>query len=512
MTILSIPCLRCRATAQADENAPGVACPSCGLALPPPATAAWMVSRDGGQPFGPYTIAQLAAHFGQRQILPTDSLWHQGAPGWVQAGQLPALTAGAPVVPQPAPQPQPQPYGGQPPPYGQPPYGGQPYGGIPGQPYGAPSASVGIGTHIKRAFDWNLRAIVIEPGERQLLLANGVDEDNASKFLIWRRSVLLAVAPVTAITALLALIGAVTSTEWSVFTAVGVIAEILPLLALFAMPVTAWLAAQIWYRHRRSRTILLRGWLIAFVTPLVLGLIPYTWRIPTMGGNPQQAMQVSVLGALVVYVTLMPAVLSLIPGVLRGCLRLKALLPQSSLPGWFLIAATPLYILLFLVVFTTINQVMGNLLLLLGVLALLGAPVLYLVHSRVFTRPLEAPEDIAKIGSVQNTALAISGAGLLLIVIYAFTVDMFGRSLIGVSDATSLIRPWDPDLLRFPIEYIARSLFTTVLVADLIMLMNLSLWRDDKAFAGAHEAAAHYDRMMSEIEEAGAPTEVRYGP
>ena len=74
----------------------------------------------------------------------------------------------------------------------------------------------------------------------------------------------------------------------------------------------------------------------------------------------------------------MPAVLSLLPGVLRGCLRIKALIPESILPGLFLVAATPLYILLFLVIFTTVNQVIGDLLLVLGILALLGAPMLYL--------------------------------------------------------------------------------------------------------------------------------------
>ena len=61
----------------------------------------------------------------------------------------------------------------------------------------------------------------------------------------------------------------------------------------------------------------------------------------------------SLLGAISVYVTLMPSVLSLIPGVIRACLRIKALIPESVLPGLFLIAAAPLYFLIFLVTFTT---------------------------------------------------------------------------------------------------------------------------------------------------------------
>lgn len=470
-----------------------------------------MVSRPGSQPFGPYTIAQIASYLGNSQVLVTDSLWHQGAPDWVQVSILPALAGGSAGQPQPHSQPLAQPQAHTP----QQPYGGQ-YPGAVGGPAGFPQTTVAIGTHLKRAFDWNLRSIEIHPSEQQLLLANGVDEDNASRFLIWRRSVLTIVAPVTGLMALLALIGVIFNTEWAGLTAIGVIAELLPILTLFALPVTAYMAARIWYRHRRSRSVLLRGWLIALVTPLLLALLPYTWRVPTMG-NPMQAAQVSILGAMVVYVTLMPAVLSLIPGVLRGCLRVKSLLPQSTLPGWFLIAATPLYILLFMVVFSTINQVLGNFLLLLGVLALVGSPVMYLVNSRTFTRPLSQPEDIARIGSVQNVALLITGAGLLLVMLWAVTFEMtvptqMGTQqvgLIGVSEANSMLRPWDPDLIRFPIEFIARSMFTMVVVADLIMLMNLSLWRDDRAFDGSQDAIADYDRMMAEIEEAGAKTEIR---
>src|SRR5690242_17853883 len=90
MTVL-IPCLRCRATAAIDDNAAEAACPTCNFTLPPPEAAAWMVAREGMQPFGPYAIAQLRAYIAAGQVLPTDSLWHPGAPAWVKASELAAL-------------------------------------------------------------------------------------------------------------------------------------------------------------------------------------------------------------------------------------------------------------------------------------------------------------------------------------------------------------------------------------------------------------------------------------
>ena len=57
---------------------------------------------------------------------------------------------------------------------------------------------------------------------------------------------------------------------------------------------------------------------------------------------------------------LLPAVLALIPGVLKGCLRVKTLLPASTLPGWFVVMAAPLYALFLLAVFVGINQVTND--------------------------------------------------------------------------------------------------------------------------------------------------------
>jgi hypothetical protein len=582
MATILIPCLACRAGTPAEEDASSVSCTTCAMALPPPSQAAWLMTRDGQQQYGPYTLAQLAEYIAERRILPSDGIWHNGATVRLNANQLPPFgavapapvptPAPAPVVeaapvpvpvpaaeaapaepapaepapvvepaaavepePEPAPEPTPAPVeavAAQPTPAPAPvepvpapaepaPVAAQPAveaapavapAPAPAAPvsapqpaYMAPQQANKAGLHLKRAFNWNLRALPVEPDEEAKLVANGVDEPDARRYLVWRRSVLLVVAIPTLVSALLKTISVATD-DYSGLSGLGTLLNIAVLLPLYAMPLTSWLAANVWDNHRRSRTILLRGWLFAFLTPLVLALIPYTWRVDTSRLDVTQLASINALasfaGAMVVYITLMPAVLSLIPGVLRGCLRIKALLPESVLPGLFLVAATPLYILLFLVIFTTVNQVAGNAMLILGVLALLGAPLLYLINGRTFTRPLRTPEEVAKIGSIQKAVIAVLGIGIGLIVVYAFTAEIFGKSLIGTSEATSIMRPWSPSLIQFPIEYIVRSLFTTVLVADLFMLMNLQLWRHSREFQASPEAES-YDRLMSEIEEAG---------
>lgn len=521
MAILQIPCVSCRAVTSAEEGVSAVSCATCGIALPAPDARAWRLMRGGGT-FGPYNVAELAAYIAEGRILAADNIWHDGAQVRITVAQLPSLAAGparpapAPVPPQPVglakaepvpaqPQPEPQPVSFAAP--------AQP--GYPPQPHAAPGGGK-AGLHVKRAFNWDLRSLPVEPDEEAILLANGVDEADARRYLVWRRSVLLVVVIPTLLSALLATLGTVT-TDLSGLSGVGILLEVARLAALFVLPLTAWLAAKAWDRHRKSRTILLRGWLVGFLTPLVLALIPYSWRVDLSGAgnNINMINQVSAIlgfvGAIAVYVTLMPAVLSLIPGVLRACLRIKALIPESMLPGLFLVAATPLYILLFLVIFTTVNQLVGNFLLILGIVALVGAPMLYLFNARTFTRPLRTDEEVAKIGSVQKTVLVVMGIGLALIVVYAFTATIMipgqggvfrQMQLLGFDSTSSVLQIWKPTVIQFPIEYIVRSLFTTVLVADLFMMMNLQLWQHTREFQNSPDAAS-YDRLMNEIEEAG---------
>ena len=208
------------------------------------------------------------------------------------------------------------------------------------------------------------------------------------------------------------------------------------------------------------------------------------------------------LGAIGSYLTLMPAVLALIPGIMRACLRIKILLPQSILPGWFLVGMAPFWTFLFLVVFVTINQIAGDTMLILGILAITSAPMLYLANVSKFTQPISRPEDMDRMHKVQQQVRIILMAGLACLVIWLFTASVFGMRIVGTEEGTSMIRPWSPDLFRFPIEFATHSLFTMALASDLFMAMNLSVWLHTKAFVASPEAR-EYDRRMAEIDEAG---------
>jgi uncharacterized protein DUF4339 len=448
----------------------------------------WYVHKNGQQ-LGPYSFGQLQQQLAQGLLSPADAVWQEGTAGWVAVGSVPGLGAAMPAAAPPGAAPM--------------------AGAAPGLAPAVMSAGVGrkpgrLGAmkfHLGRTFAWNLRNVAVRPDEEVRLIALSVDDPAARCYLAWRRSLLLTVTVTSAITAAIGLCTAL-SEDTKGLSDLGKALQVFGALSLLVMPVAAGLAARAWMRHRRSRRRLAVGWSISFLLPLLLALVPLNWKLDlSEAATPEVAIGFQLLGAIGNYVTLMPTILALIPGVMRGCLRVKFLLPRSMLPGWFLVAATPLWIALFLVMFAIIAQLTSDALLMVGVVALAVAPLLYLRHVALFTRPVSG-EATARLMRVQAQVRAVLGVGLVCVGIWLFTGQVFRRHILGFDEASSFLRPWNLDVFKLPLEFASHSLLTIALVADLMMAMNLGVWLETRSFVGTPEAR-EYDVTMSEIEEAG---------
>jgi hypothetical protein len=440
----------------------------------------WLIQR-GGQQLGPMTWTELAGRARRGELAPMDPVWQEGMPSWVPAHTVAGLFPPAPAAAAPGARPAKVPGATRTAAFAPPPTAGR---------------FARARFHIARAAAWNLRAVGVLADEERALLDRGVDDPAARNYLAYRRSVLLVVGWMATINALL--FGAGVADQG--LTDLGTTLEGVRGLAFFVLPVTAFLAARSWTRHRRSRRIVTWGWTVTFLTPLLLELVPSEWRIQAQEGQARAL--VGVLGAIKDFVVLMPAVLALVPGVLRACLRVKVLLPESIVPGWFLVGATPLYVFLFLVVFAVVNQVASDPFLVVGVLLVTSGPLLYLLNVGLLTRPIAPGADFQRLVQVQRRIRYVLEAGVVFLLIWLFgTGHLLGRRIIGL-DEGSLARPWSPELLKFPLEFGSHSLYTMTLVADAIMAMNLSVWQHMKQFMGT-PAAKDYDRTMQEVNEAG---------
>lgn len=288
-------------------------------------------------------------------------------------------------------------------------------------------------------------------------------------------------------------------------TAFGQFTDFVQLLSLYALPVAALAAVLVWTRLRLSFGIMVAAFAFAFLTPLVIALCPWSWwgyAEPALSpqAQPLEFVESKLEGmfeAAAYLVTLLPTVLSLVPGVQRACVRVKMLMPQAMLPGWFLVVASPFYALFLLVVFVAVHQVDSHPLFFSGMLLFLLAPLVYAVRADLFTRPISTAEDERRIRSVQRVVGGMTGLAGALLTTYLATREVGGIRLLGFDSKTAVLVPLD--VVEFALEVLSRSMFMTALGADLFLRMNLSAWRNTRDFAGSPESA-RYDCLMGELQ------------
>lgn len=493
-----LACPGCQATF--ESNAAGgqqVACARCGLVVivPPSAEspASWYLARDN-QRYGPYARDQLTklAQAGNLQL--ADLVWREGMANWVEARSLVGLFPPGMVSPL-----LPQADGS----------GETTRWLTPQRSQVAAAFGAFVWLQLRRAFALHLRRVPVSPREQELLTAAGVEDEIGQRYFVWRRSLFLLVGVLTALSVLFQAISKLTQ-DYSILSGFGIFVEVGTMLAAFALPAGAFAALGTWRRLKLSRGFLLAGWLASFLAPILFALFPSQWFLRLDASVPSAVYQIQVwmiriLAGLAYYLTLMPAVLSLLPGVQRACLRLKGLFPESVLPGWILVLISPLYTLLLLASFILLIQIASDWLLLGGVLLWMSAPLVYFLFWRPFTSPLTSFQT-GRIQWIQLGYLALVGLAAVLLLTFLLTFKIELRSkdevlhlrAIGWDAQTSLARPWD--IPKYLIGYAGLSFAVTALAFDYLLLMNLSAWSRTREFARSG-AAEEYDRAMEAIEK-----------
>jgi hypothetical protein len=449
----------------------------------------WYYARAGART-GPLSFDALKAAAAAGQFAPADLVWQEGTADWVKARTVPGLFAGPPPAPEPGPEPLPL--------------------------DDAPNPWAGFAAtakeFVRRTFTPNPAAVRLRPAEEARLTAAGVTDPTARAYAVWRRAVLWVAAVPVGLSAVLGLVDELSKgrDETEGLSGFGVLLGYAQALSLFALPVAAVLAARAYDRLRASARWVAAGAAVAVGVPVAVALVPSGLVLGAAADGPRQ-MAFRFLSAVGYYLTLTPTVFSLLPAATRGCGRVKAFLPQSLVPGWGLVASVPLFVLLTLATFVFLYRFVGNGLLVAGLLLWVGAPLLYLTRFRLLTRPLTDPRGVRQLAATQRWSAWANAAGVVLVVLYLFTGKIGEVTILGWDEKDSLLRPWDLDLHATWIELAGRSLFLTVLFADLLVRMALSVWREERGFAGTPAAAAFDATMAGLAAGVGAPTDAPAG-
>lgn len=242
------------------------------------------------------------------------------------------------------------------------------------------------------------------------------------------------------------------------------------------------IAAFKWADLALSKRLARIGWLIMFVAPFIVAMIPITsmfeWE-PITAENAQMRefytqtreqfkQSFSIAFAAGTFLLIGPKVLSLFPGIIRSSMTLKTLLPEAIAPGWAAVLTAPIFVLFLMFIVAILAQVQGSAMLFFGTAMLIGSPIVYVVKSREVLAPHTAQGASGIIVVIRRIAGALAVLGAVILGAYALD-----QELVGVWDIT-----------KFLLSFLASVLALTVVASDFILAVIWAGYAQGKAFQG----------------------------
>jgi len=273
---------------------------------------------------------------------------------------------------------------------------------------------------LRRAFRLRIEPNEILEDERAAMTAARppITDETQQAFLAWRRSVLFMAALLMIPVAILHAYENLKDLEnvpegWKVLTYLNAAVE-----AGFA--VFLWTQVGRWTKWRRQSRTLSWAWLIYFLMPFLVFLYPLASAIDFGDAGPELRQQAQVAAGIVIgaqaLISLAPKVISLLQGLIRASIATKTLFPGASAPGWLMVMAAPLYMVIFYIFVLLPYHFTGSGLVVVGLLLVLAAKGTLVRAGLGLTKPMQ--DDIARTATTKTLrlwmALLISGAACIV--------------------------------------------------------------------------------------------------
>lgn len=416
------------------------------------------------------------------------------------------------------------------------------------KPSDAP-ATVSFVTHVKRAFGWNLARVVPSAAEAGALAQAGVTDPTAQRYASWRRSLLLVALIPTVLVAGLAAWG-LADEDLEGYKPLGLALMGVWLLVLLVLPLALVRGLRGWRRPDAGARLLCGAWLAAFLLPLVQALVPEgaLYHVDPVTVAPATLVAAEAAAALdddladvdvqakaqalqnltmklvfsgATFLMLLPALISLLPGAMNGCLRVKSLLPAAQMPGWLLVAVAPVFLLFWLVMLVLVNPATESALLVAGIVLWAGSPLLYTLQGRVFVQSQTGPHGLARIAKAKRNVALVGLTGIACLLVFLVTTKVVGMHVLGMdaqrsfdvrldehrgedhalgweevkeayAESDSLVFALDPSWLQLMLDIVAKLLIATAVFMHLVLRATLASWRNERLLREG-PAVAGYD-------------------
>jgi len=195
---------------------------------------------------------------------------------------------------------------------------------------------------------------------------------------------------------------------------------------------------------------------------------------------------------------------------MKGSLRIRGLLPESHLSSWVLTTTAPCVSIAMLAASILVIQILGDLILMFGVLFLCLSPWMYVFQRGLYVKA-STEEGEKKVDRNQMMMLVMNLLGLVFCVTWAClpkerALGKEFQNLLGEQKATTFA--------QFILEVWGRGLATTVVFTDILLRMTISNWRVEKGSRNMddlHEGIEKYIRKNKSGEGDDAGMNLPFG-
>ena len=222
-------------------------------------------------------------------------------------------------------------------------------------------------------------------------------------------------------------------------------------------------AARKWVDLRKSRSLARFAWLLQFLGPFLIFLVPLSLFV-------DDGMVLAQLGLGAVLI-LAPKIFGLFPGLIRCSLTVKTLLPETSTPGWLGIIIAPTYSL-FLAMATIIAIQASEIILGIGFALLAVGMTIVILRARLLLKATDQQEasDIVKGIKQRQMIFQLSGVACIAVSIF-LAIDDIDFGLVN-------------NLFLFVFSFTANVTLLTVVMSDFMLGMIRQGQLQATAFAG----------------------------
>ena len=273
---------------------------------------------------------------------------------------------------------------------------------------------------LRRAFRLHIDANEVLDDERAAMLAAepAITDEAQQAFMAWRRSVLFVAALLMIPVAIFHAIDNLTFEDgtpevWKQLEYVSVAVEVG--FALFL-----WTQVGKWRAWRTQSRRLAWGWMLYFLTPFLVFLYPLASAVDYGGLDVGQTHAAKVAIGMAIgaqaFLSLAPKIISLLQGLIRASIATKTLFPGASAPGWMMVIAAPLYMIIFYVFVLLPYHFTGSTLVAVGTLLVLGAKGSLVRAGLGLTRPMTDEAARSATQRAQTVWMALLVAGIAFIV------------------------------------------------------------------------------------------------